>query len=228
MRFSFAIIGLVVLTTVPASAERYRPFNIITGGAYTDRQESTDRWKISGSWDSAQSGTAAALYRAAEVTAKAGSPAFRIVKQQVHLLRTEYRMPPSVQFRETTKLTIRIVRTPETLLECEMPVASNCMTMSVAEVMARFGAQLNQPTRPAVTLATLAFAVPHLSLRTRPVPRALPVSMPIASVPAPVSRIATTPYPAPRPRTAPATRGAAGLGGTSWTPLPPPPSRTPL
>jgi hypothetical protein len=238
MRILIASATAAILIAAPAHAQKYRRFNIITGGAYTDRADGPDRWKVMGTAERMEGGQAAALYRAAEVTAKAGSPAFRIVKQKVQMQTREYRATRTMTYRETASLTIRAVRVPADLTACEMPLATQCMTMTVQEVMARFGPELDQPARPLANLPALAFEIPRLSFRPRPVPRALPAYIPPAVVasrppmPAPyMAPPSASPAPvrftpaAPSPRV---DRNPAPLAATSFTPLPGPPALTPL
>ncbi|NYT41228.1 hypothetical protein HZY97_10705 [Sphingomonas sp. R-74633] len=231
MRILLAGIAAIILTSGTASAQKYRHFNILTGGAYTDSEEAPDRWKVMGTADSLSDGQAAALYRAAEITAKAGSPAFRIVRQKVRLTTREYRALRKIEYRETAYLTIRAVRTPGDLTACEMPSAAQCMTLTVQDVMSRYGPELEQPTRPAQVIPALAFEVPHAAFQPKPVPRALPAYVPPAPAPMPVPVPVAVAKPIAVRPAMPAAQVAAREekpGMTSWAPLPGAPAITPL
>lgn len=186
MRVMIVGIAAAVAMILPAHAQEYRRYNILTGGAYTDRAVGKDVWKIMGTSDTAKRGQAHALYRSAQIIAKAGAPAFRIVKQRVRTTTTEYRYSRTMELRESANLTIRAVRTPD-LTACEMPVTTQCLTIKVEDVMARFGPELGLPTRPLAALGELPFEVTYVNFRwVKPVTARRVVVAPVVPAPHPV------------------------------------------
>lgn len=120
---------------------RYKPFNILFGGAYRDKPLNADTWKVTGMAETGSNlAGQTAAYRGAELAKAAGFDFIQVVstKSMVRMRKYQYeREYTPIQY--TTEMKIHGAHGTEGQLPCEIKGAMYCPFYSVDFVMRNLG-----------------------------------------------------------------------------------------
>lgn len=128
----------------PFTATTYRPQNI--WGGYSEKEIAPGVWQVTGNSNGIAEtgfGRNVAAYRAAELLSGKGFTHVQILDQKGKARTVGLRGGSMSSAGETMVLTVRGANSPQPPADCRAKLATACMTIEAATVMARLAPQLH-------------------------------------------------------------------------------------